>query len=70
MTVDYEKCQFCGLPAEHNKQGNWSPACRGCKGSLTRMLRSGKYGDTYNRQTKRRLMMARYNWDNRKWIVP
>ena len=70
MTNDYEKCQYCGVPAEQNKQGNWAPACRGCKASLTKMLRSGKYGDTYNKQTKMRLLAARYDWNSHKWIVP
>jgi len=68
--IDIERCQFCGLPAEHNKQGIWAPACRGCKISLTKMLRSGKYGETYNPTTKQRLLKSHYNWQSRKWDIP
>ena len=63
-------CIYCGTIAAYNKQGQWGVACSGCKGSLTRMLRSGRYGDTYKRATKERLKAARYNWDTGKWIVP
>ena len=63
-------CDYCGIPAAHNKQGVWGPACSGCKGSLTRMLRSGRYGSPYAGNTKRRLRTARYDWISNQWIVP
>jgi len=63
-----ENCRYCGLPAANNKQGQWGLACSGCKGSLTTRLRSGKYGPTYDKTTKERLMATRYNPNTGKWI--
>ena len=60
-------CTYCGVPAAQNKQGQWGVACSGCKGSLTRRLRSGKYGPTYDKATKERLMRTRYDWTTGKW---
>ena len=62
------RCRYCGYPAARNKQGQWGLACSGCKGSLTRRLRSGKYGPTYANETKERLKQTRYdNWKE-EWI--
>jgi hypothetical protein len=60
-------CRCCGRPAAQNKQGRWGVACSGCKGSLTRMLRSGKYGATYAKGTRERLMGMRYDWGTGRW---
>ena len=54
------RCRYCGVSASYKKQGQWGLACSGCKGSLTRMLRSGK-------ATKERLMRTRYDWTTGKW---
>mgnify|MGYP005829355023 CR=1 len=62
------RCQYCGLPAAYNKQGQWGRACSGCKGSLTKMLRSGKYGPTYAKDTKERLRRMRYDPFSSKWV--
>ena len=64
------RCTYCDLPLDvRNKQGQWGIfTCSGCKGSLTRMLRSGKYGPTYSKNTKERLLQARYI--SGKWVVP
>ena len=64
------RCCYCERPAAYNKQGQWGHACSGCKASLTKMLRSGKYGPTYDKATKARLCQARYDWDSHKWVVP
>ena len=64
------RCPYCDRPAAHNKQGQWGRACSGCKGSLTRMLRSGKYGPTYAQATKEKLKAMRYDWLTEKWITP
>jgi len=61
------RCRYCDRPAAFNKQGQWGQACSGCKGSLTRMLRSGRYGPTYAKATKERLRAMRYDWGTRKW---
>ena len=62
------RCRYCGIPAAQNKQGQWGKACIGCKGSLTRRLRSGNYGPTYAKETKERLKQMRYdNWKG-KWV--
>ena len=61
------RCQYCGNPPANNKQGQWGRACSGCKGSLTRMLRSGKYGPTYAKATKKRLLAMIYNHRTAKW---
>ncbi len=66
----FGRCPYCQGPAAHNKQGKWGRACSGCKGSLTTMLRSGKYGPTYSPHTRERLRRARYDWEVRKWSVP
>jgi ribosomal protein L37AE/L43A len=68
--IDLGRCPYCGSYAAPNKQGIWAPACSGCKGSLTKMLRSGKYGPTYNKATKARLLKARYSFRTRRWTVP
>ena len=65
----YGSCVYCGVPAARNKQGAWGKACSGCKGSLTRMLRSGKYGPTYDFETRKKLRQARYDWEQRKWVL-
>jgi len=62
------RCRYCGNPAANNKQGQWGQACSGCKGSLTRMLRSGKYGPTYAKATKKRLMGMVYDHLTGKWV--
>lgn len=64
------RCPYCGRPAAQNKQGKWGRACSGCKGSLTRMLRSGKYGPAYAKETRGRLKRAHYNWEAAKWEIP
>jgi len=61
------RCRYCGLPVR-NKQGRWGFACSGCKGSLTRMLRSGKYGPTYAKATRERLWRMRYDPVSSKWV--
>ena len=61
-------CRYCGIPAAYNKQGQWGRACSGCKGSLTKMLRSGKYGPTYEKATKERLLDMVYDHLAGKWI--
>ena len=61
------RCRYCGNPPANNKQGQWGRACSGCKGSLTRMLRSGKYGPTYAKATKERLMGMVYDWVSGRW---
>ena len=68
--VVFGKCVYCGLPAAFNKQGRWGSACSGCKGALTRMLRSGHYGLTYTKSTKELLKRVRWDWRNKKWILP
>ena len=60
-------CRYCGLPVR-NKQGKWGLACAGCKGSLTRMLRSGKHGPTYAKATRERLWRMRYDPVSSKWV--
>jgi hypothetical protein len=62
------RCRYCGLDAENNKQGQWGRACRSCKGSLTRRLRSGNYGPTYAKATKERLMATRLDPRTNKWM--
>ena len=71
------RCQYCGsppfvvgdgaFPPAGNKQGEWGRACSGCKGALTRMLRSGKFGPTYAKATKDRLMAMVYDRRSGKW---
>ena len=61
------QCRYCGNPAAYNKQGQWGRACSGCKGSLTRMLRSGKYGLTYAKATRERLLGMVYDNLTGKW---
>ena len=61
-------CRYCGHPPAKNKQGQWGRSCSGCKGSLTRMLRSGKYGQTYVKATKERLRGMVYDWRTAKWV--
>ena len=63
-----ERCRYCGVYAARNKQGIWGMACSGCKGSLTRRLRSGNYGPTYAKATKERLMATRYDHLTNKWV--
>ena len=62
-------CRYCGNPPANNKQGQWGRACSGCKGSLTRMLRSGKYGPTYAKATKERLKAMTYDHMTAKWVA-
>jgi len=62
------RCRYCGRPPAKNKQGRWGRACSGCKGGLTRMLRSGKYGQTYVKATRERLMGMVYDWPTGKWV--
>jgi hypothetical protein len=64
----FTRCQYCGVEAARNKQGQWGQACSGCKGSLTRRLRSGNYGPTYAKATKERLMATRYDRRTDKWV--
>jgi hypothetical protein len=61
-------CRYCGNPAANNKQSQWGRACSGCKGSLTRMLRSGKYGPTHAKATKERLKGMVYDNLYGKWV--
>jgi hypothetical protein len=61
-------CRYCGGPPANNKQGRWGRACSGCKGSLTRMLRSGKYGPTYAKATGDRLLRMVYDHYTGKWV--
>jgi len=62
------RCRYCGNPPANNKQGQWGRACSGCKGSLTRMLRSGKYGRTYTKATKERLLGMVKDHLTGKWV--
>jgi hypothetical protein len=62
------RCVYCGNPPGNNKMGRWGRACSGCKGSLTRMLRSGKYGPTYARATADRLRRMVYDHLTGKWV--
>ena len=62
-----ENCRYCGYYSEGNTQGRWGVACSGCKGSLTKRLRSGKYGPRNAKATKERLMATRYEYTTRKW---
>ena len=62
------RCRYCGNPPANNKLGQWGRACSGCKGSLTRMLRSGNYGRTYAKATKERLMGMVYDHRTAKWV--
>jgi hypothetical protein len=55
------RCRYCGNPPANNKQGQWGQACSGCKGSLTRMLRSGT-------ATKERLMGMVYDHLSGQWV--
>ena len=55
------RCRYCGNPPANNKQGQWGRACSGCKGSLTRMLRSGT-------ATKERLLGMVYDHLTGKWV--
>ena len=69
----FTRCRFCGVYAARNKQGQWGNesghgVCSGCKGSLTRRLRSGKHGPADAKQTKERLRRTRYDWRTKKWI--
>lgn len=64
------KCQYCHITTNINKQGVWGDACSGCKTSLTKMLRDGRFGSTYDSKTKRRLLQAQFDWTTRKWVVP
>ena len=53
------RCKYCDAPVgSFNKAGKWFGACTGCKISLTKMLRSGKY-------TKDKLLNMR--WKMGKW---
>ena len=36
-------CTYCEMPGQHSKGGPWGYACVGCKGTLTKWFRSGKY---------------------------
>ena len=61
--MDFGDCRYCSRPAAQNKQGRWGVACSGCKGSLTRMLRSGT-------ATKERLLGMVYDHLTAKWVDP
>ena len=61
-------CWYCGAPRPLNKQGQWGIACSGCKGSLTKRLRSGDYGHTYAKETRELLKQTRYDPESRKWV--
>jgi len=55
------RCRYCTIPIR-SKSGIWGRGCAGCKGTLTRWLRSGKY-------TKAQLLGATYSWETEKWTV-
>ena len=54
------RCKYCDVPIRPNKQGVWGYACSVCKGTLTRMLRSGA-------ASKESLLRARYDWVAAEW---
>ena len=62
------RCRYCGVSASYKKQGQWGLACSGCKGSLTRRLRGGKYGPPDDKATIEGLIRTRYDWRTGKWV--